>query len=44
MYHYICLDCGHEWEEDYSLEYHDLMGDDMECPKCESDNIDDDGN
>ena len=41
-YHYVCFDCGHEWESEHSLDWYDIVSDENYCcPVCESDNIDD---
>lgn len=43
LFHYICFDCGHEWEMDHSILYYSLDDDiDVECPSCGSSNVDDD--
>jgi len=42
MYHYVCFDCCHEFEKEHSLRYYELVEEYVECPACESENIDDD--
>lgn len=43
LHHFICFECGHEWEDEHSVNFRYVMDyDDAECPACHSENVDDD--